>query len=795
MSGSGIAWRQLALGFYLISYQCSAQAADQPDQDLKPSFTRPVENITKAILRDQKRIWTSPARAQVQDLAWIAPLAGATAYLFASDERNMKERFHSNPEARRNGALVSNVSLGVLAAVPAYLSWYGWKHSDEYAQDTSTLVARAAAASLIATQIIRLATWRERPEEANGAGRFYHSSSPSSSFPSMHSASAWAIAPVVAGRYPGWLTKVGVYGLASAVTLSRVPAREHFPSDLLVGSALGWIIGQSVANAADLAAKPQRDPFALAVPPPQSTRGSVSVPMDSWIYPALDRLSAFGLIPTQTSGLRPWTRVECRRQWMEAEEGLVALDIPPGSPIALAAGPLLAGLRREFSPDEAGAPNVVLEAVSLRAGIIAGPVLNDSFHFGQTWANDFGRPFGRGWTGNAGFRLRAEAGRFFAYYRGEYQHAPATPAYTAPVRQLIANLDGNPLLAPEPRPSLDRYRPLEAYAGVRLGNFEFSAGKQSLWYGPTYDAPLSFSTNAEPTKNAKMSMVHPYRLPGFLRLLGELRGELVTGKLGGHRYTWRPWFNSAKLTFKVNENLEFGFTRWSILWGVGHPITAKSLASNIFSFSSTGTDYQLGDQADPGDRKAGFDFRYRVPGLRNWLTLYSDSYSDDDPSPLAAPRRAAFSPGLLLTRIPGLPNVSLRAEVASTTPFSGDRGGTFTYYNNQYHSGNTNHGYLLGNSAGRDGRAVQGWVTWWNSARTRVEAGYRQTKVGARFLPGGGMQRAATLKVSYEWKRNLFLDAIWQYERFHVPVLGGPQRNVGATLQLTWEPNLRLLGK
>lgn len=792
MIGRPIASIRLAIGLCLLVARCLAQDIQRPGPNSALSYTRPVESITKAILRDQKRIWSSPAKIRTRDMAWVAPFAGATAFLVASDERNMKERLHSNPQSRNRSALVSNLSLGTLAAVPAYLSWYGWKHSDEYARDTAILSARAATASLIATQIVRLVAQRERPDEATGAGRFYRSGSASSSFPSMHAASAWAIAPVVAQRYPGWLTKLGVYSFAGAATLGRLSAHEHFPSDLVIGSALGWLIGHSMANSP---ADGPKDAFSLAAPPPDHSGGSVSVPLDSWVYPALDRLAALGLIPTQTTGIRPWTRVECLRQTMEAEEGMEALAPAPGTFIARAAGPLLAALRREFSRERPATPEVVLEAVSVRAGVLAGPVLNDSFHLGQTWTNDFGRPFGRGWTGNAGVRIRSEAGRFFAYYRGEYQHAPAAPSFEAPVRQLFAKLDASPVRDAEPRPTVNRLRPIEAYAGVRVANFEFSVGKQALWYGPSFEAPLSFSTNAEPTKNAKLSMVHPYHLPGFLRLLGEIRGEMVIGKLGGHSYTWRPWFNSAKLTFKLTENLEMGFTRWSILWGTGHPITAGSLAHNVFSFASTGSSYQLGDTADPGDRKAGFDFRYRIPGLRNWLTLYSDSYSDDDPSPLAAPRRAAISPGLLLTRVPGLPNLSLRVEAASTTPLSGDRGGMFIYYNNQYHSGNTNYGNLLGNPVGRDGRAVQGWATWWFSARSKLEAGYRQTKTSGGFLPGGGTQGVGTMKGSFAWNSQLFFEAMIQCERFYLPVLGGPRRNVGVTLQLTWEPAERLLGK
>ena len=57
---------------------------------------------------------------------------------------------------------------------------------------------------------------------------------------------AWSSAAVIASEYPGILTKLTVYGLATGVTVTRVAARQHFPSDVLVGSAVGWMIGRYV---------------------------------------------------------------------------------------------------------------------------------------------------------------------------------------------------------------------------------------------------------------------------------------------------------------------------------------------------------------------------------------------------------------------------------------------------------------------------------------------------------------------------------------------------------------------
>ncbi|MGA8111353.1 MAG: hypothetical protein WB974_18080, partial [Acidobacteriaceae bacterium] len=49
----------------------------------------------------------------------------------------------------------------------------------------------------------------------------------------------------------------------------------------------------------------QPSPATLAI----GTEGSTYVPMDSWIYPALDRLHSLGYLDSAYMGLRPWTRL------------------------------------------------------------------------------------------------------------------------------------------------------------------------------------------------------------------------------------------------------------------------------------------------------------------------------------------------------------------------------------------------------------------------------------------------------------------------------------------------------
>jgi hypothetical protein len=57
-----------------------------------------------------------------------------------------------------------------------------------------------------------------------------------------------ALARVIAGEYPRWYVAVPVYGFAGAVGVSRILANQHFPSDVLVGQAIGFMAGSYVLN-------------------------------------------------------------------------------------------------------------------------------------------------------------------------------------------------------------------------------------------------------------------------------------------------------------------------------------------------------------------------------------------------------------------------------------------------------------------------------------------------------------------------------------------------------------------
>jgi membrane-associated phospholipid phosphatase len=777
------------------SSSSSSTQAKQPAANKKKTETKKYDDRTKGtsfkrvflnIPGDQKTIWTSPFHIRATDSAWLLPLGAVTAGLIGSDEHSMA-RARSNADAITLGKNISDGTLVGMASVPAFMYVWGGLRGYPRAHETGLLSGEALINSYVVDEALKFAFARERPTTVDGQGRFFQTTS-NQSFPSTHSMLGWTLASVIAHEYPGWLSQTLAYSSATAISVSRVVGRQHFPSDVVAGAAVGWLIGRQVFRA-------HHDPdiddaeFGTFVSDPQEdgrTRlGSVFVPLDSWIYPELKRLSAMGYIRTQFLGLQPWTREECLRQIQEAEYYAQDSSTP-----AWISGTIEL-LKSELSQDGQHFYSAGIDSVYSRYQNISGVPLRDSYHFGQTIWNDFGRPYDQGNNIVTGASGSAVAGRFFFYARGEYQHAPGRGPLTQAQSNLIAALDQNPVLPPSPVSTIDRFYPLDIYAGVQLGKFAFSFGKESMWLGPGESGALMLGDNADPMYGLHLTQTTPIQLPWIFHYLGQIKTEFQFAKLSGHQFPARPFFNLQKISFHPTENLELGFTRASIWAGVGHPFTARALARNFSSFGDSGL--KATDPNDPGDRKSGFDFSYRIPGLRNWLSLYSDFYSDDDPSPLASPRRSAMNPGLYLSHFPGISRLDLRIESVSTQLMGVDHGGTFLYYSLEYHDSNTNKGLLFGNATGRDDRSYQGWSTYHLSPETSIQIGYREVKASSSFLPGGGTQSDASTHLLWRVRSNLHLDAFVQYERWLIPALKPTaEHNVTGQLQLTFTPNWRI---
>jgi membrane-associated phospholipid phosphatase len=226
------------------------QAQVQPRQQDECELDR-FQVCLVHILQDEAGIVTSPARVRPSDLLWIAPFGLATGVAIDYDAHALRS-LGSHPQREADFRHVSDA--GVYAPIAGVVAGYaaGAFRKDDYLKQTSVIAGEAIADSLILNEGLRYAINRQTPSQGDGTGRFWPHGTKTwpdgQSMPSNHSIIAWSFAHVVASRYPGWGTRLAVYGLATTVSVSRVMAREHFPSDVLVGSTLGYLIGGYVVN-------------------------------------------------------------------------------------------------------------------------------------------------------------------------------------------------------------------------------------------------------------------------------------------------------------------------------------------------------------------------------------------------------------------------------------------------------------------------------------------------------------------------------------------------------------------
>ena len=780
---------------------------DNRNYDLPPGAdpqNRLLVPFVEHLAQDQKRFWTFPTRLRRQDLKWIIPATAGMAGLFAADSWISKQ-VPNRPDQLDRSKTISDYSIYSLIAAGGAAYLFGKLSNNDHMSETGFLAAEAAINATAVTYAFKFATLRQRPYFGNGDGDFFsgHVASTSASFPSEHSAIAWSIAGVIAHEYPGPLAKLAAYGLASTVTVTRVTARQHFASDVVIGGVLGWYFAHEVYRAhhdPELSGEAWGEYFDSSGDEPRQripeNMSSPYVPIDSYVYPMFDRLAALGVVKTAYQGIRPWTRMECARLLEEATQTIQSED---GAPQEVTA--IYKSLSQEFEPELArlnGAANlgVSLDSIYARATQISGQPLTDGYHFAQTLVNDYGRPYGEGFNGISGFSSHAVAGPFSFALRAEYQHAPGIAPYSTMQQQAIAAADATALF-PAGRSPLNRFDVINGTVALQFHNLQISAGKQSEWWSVADADPLLLGNNAEPLLAVKIDNVSPYHFPLLSKLLGEARSEYFLGRLDGHEFEWdvdhllgpgnihpQPFIQGFKLNFKPTSNLELGAGFTAMFAGPGLPFTFHNFLRTFFSHTAN-------TATNPGKRTVNFDFSYRIPGLRKWLTVYHDSLAVDEYSPITS-SRPSLNMGLYMPQLPKVPKLDFRAEVIGT-PHTSEFAPGYVYWDfRRFRDGYTNDRNLLASWMGRAGRGGQGYFTYWFSPRSTLQFGYRYEKVDRDFLEGGHLDDFS-VKPTLMLSHDLSLSGMLQVEHWYFPLLSNSgQTNTTGQLQLTLFPHLHL---
>ena len=218
-TGSSIPWlasRTCAVLFVILVPGCMSSAA-QTDAPAPP----PIGAVLREMPPD---LWHFIS----WDTGAVLSLGGAAALIGHVWDDDLAGEIETNVSL--NNAMTPGHTYGaftVQAFVGVGLYAGGWFAKKERLARTGADIMRAQVLSQIYVQAIKYTAQRERPDESNHQ-----------SFPSGHSASAFATAGVLQRHY-GWKAGVPATVVAAYVATARVHDNRHYLSDVIFGAAMG----------------------------------------------------------------------------------------------------------------------------------------------------------------------------------------------------------------------------------------------------------------------------------------------------------------------------------------------------------------------------------------------------------------------------------------------------------------------------------------------------------------------------------------------------------------------------
>ncbi|MBE0598373.1 MAG: capsule assembly Wzi family protein, partial [Desulfuromonadales bacterium] len=399
-----------------------------------------------------------------------------------------------------------------------------------------------------------------------------------------------------------------------------------------------------------------------------------TIPLDSWIYPALDKLAGLGLVDSALQGSRPFSRLEAARLTREARDR-ADTSLPP--PVALET---LRRLERELA-----------DALADLAGN-AGSTFRPLREARLDYLYQEGAPATTRGTNARQFALNANN---FGIDYDDGHNGQLTLAGDARLGSaLLVSLRPLALLGDDGEADL---RLLEGKVAVGLGPVEISVGRQALWWGQGRNGALVLTNNAKPLDMLRITNPTPATLPWLFKYLGPIRFDLFWSELESDRDDVdEPYFAGLRLNLKPARWLELGASRTVMFGGDGIDVDWSDFVTIL-----GGKNLEGGD--DTSNSVAAVDARLRLPFL--WgAELYGELGGEDEAGAWIS--RKAWLGGLYLPRLEPSGRLSLRLERADLTTMNDD--GDVWYRHGLYTSGYTYGKKILGHQVGGGARSLFG---------------------------------------------------------------------------------------
>lgn len=237
------------LFIHLLSISLFGQNSDFKNYSYKPN-----KKYLKSYWTATKKIATGPLHWKKKEwiIAGSVAVAGVTLYAFDDEIRQIFQNNQNNRLDFASKYIFEPWGSGLYPAVlfgGYYI--YGLAAKDTRARKIALGGTQAFIMAAFSSQLLKHVFHRHRPDQDSPPNPYLWEGPFTgwnyTSLPSGHTTAAFAIASMMSKVYNDKIW-VGVlsYSLATGVGLSRIYDNKHWASDVLIGAALGYAIGQSV---------------------------------------------------------------------------------------------------------------------------------------------------------------------------------------------------------------------------------------------------------------------------------------------------------------------------------------------------------------------------------------------------------------------------------------------------------------------------------------------------------------------------------------------------------------------
>jgi len=452
---------------------------------------------------------------------------------------------------------------------------------------------------------------------------------------------------------------------------------------------------------------------------PVAAAPSPAISLDSWVYPALDKLAGLGCIQSSLQGDRPFSRGEAARQTVEAMTAARDRILPP------VARELVARLKKEFRQEIREQRNG-----SDHAGSYFKPIREMRFDYVFRDGSDSSYP------GTNARQFALLSNRDGLDYSENHNLEVTLSGEARWGRWLLA--DWQPVLRGQENGNTG-IRLRQGSVTLALGPVDLSVGRQSLWWGQGRNGSLVLTNNADPLDMIRLTNPTPVILPWFLKYLGAFRFDLFVARLDDDRDVEEPYFGGMRLGIKPTSWLELGMSRTVMFGGKGRP------GIDFDDFLTIIGGENLSGDEDTSNSVAAIDVRIKLPFLWN-AELYGELGGEDQADfagflPFFS--KKAYLAGVYLPQIEPSGRWSLRLEYADTSIDT-----NLWYNHSQYTSGYTYQRKIMGHAMGGTAKDYFAEIETYFPLGLRLALNFDHQK---RSAGGGVAEKHYQPGVAVEW--------------------------------------------